>query len=104
MLAPNKCQVYDMQDVGFRSLLVLAKIGYNLRDEFADTFDDDVEGAFGSLLEALEGTSTVLRLAGDEYKWMSDEAFFEACSMASVEDPSTHTHKQLGAEYRSMAS
>jgi hypothetical protein len=93
-----------MQDAGFRSLLVLAKIGYDLRDEFADTFDEDVGDAFGPLLEALEGTSTVLRLAGDEYRWMSDEAFFEACSMASAEDPSTHTHKQLGAEYRSMAS
>ena len=93
-----------MQDIGFRSLLVLAKIGYNLRDEFADTFDDDVESAFGPLLEALEGTGPILRLAGDEYKWMSDEAFFEACSVASAEDPLAHTHKQLGAEYRSMAS
>ncbi|CAO4138177.1 hypothetical protein [Methylorubrum extorquens] len=93
-----------MPDMGFRSLLVLAKIGYDLRDEFADTFDDDFEGAFGPLLEALEGTGMALRLADDEYKWLSDEAFFEACSDATLEDPSTRTKTSTGARCWSLAS
>jgi len=32
-----------MQDMGFRSLLVLAKTGYDLRKDFADTLKDNVE-------------------------------------------------------------
>ena len=93
-----------MRDMGFRSLLVLAKIGYELRDEFADTLNDDCEGAFGPLLDALEGTSTVLQLADDEYKWVSDEAFFEACSVARTEGSRTHTQKPVSAEHWSTAS
>ena len=93
-----------MQGMGFRSLLVLAKIGYELRDEFADTLDDDHEDAFGPLLEALEGTSKVLRLADDEYKWLSDEAFFEACSGDPIQGAQTHTQKSVSAEHWSMAS
>lgn len=93
-----------MQNMGFRSLLVLAKIGYELRDEFADTLDDDHEDAFGPLLEALEGTSKLLRLADDEYKWMSDEAFFEACNGATIESSQTRTQKPVSAEHWSMAS
>jgi hypothetical protein len=93
-----------MHGMGFRSLLVLAKIGYELRDEFADTLDADHEGAFGPLLEALEGTSKVLRLADDNYKWVSDEAFFEACTGATIEGAQTHTQKSVSAEHWSMAS
>lgn len=93
-----------MLNMGFRSLLVLVKIGYDLRDEFADTFDDDFEGAFGPLLEALEGTGKVLGLAHDEYKWLSDEAFFEACSEATIEDPSIRTKTPTGARCWSLAS
>lgn len=93
-----------MHGMGFRSLLVLAKIGYELRDEFADTFDDDHEGTFGPLLDALQSTSKVLRLADDDYKWVSDEAFFEACSGAMIEGARTHTQKPVNAEHWSMAS
>ena len=93
-----------MDDMGFRSLLVLAKIGYELRDEFADTLDADHEGAFGPLLDALEGTSKVLRLADDDYRWVSDEAFFEACSGATIEGARTHTQKSLSAKHWSMSS
>lgn len=93
-----------MQDMGFRSILVLAKIGYELRNEFVDTVDDDVESAFGPLLDALENTGGILRLANAEYEWVSDEAFFEACSVASPEEPSNHKPKRVVAEGWSMAS
>ncbi len=93
-----------MPDMGFRSLFVLAKIGYELRSEFTDTLDDDVESAFGPLLEALDDTGNVLRLASNEYEWVSDEAFFEACSVATIEGPRTRNQKQSGTEYWSVAS
>ena len=67
-----------MQDLGFKSLLVLAKIGYELRDEFAHTFDDDVRRAFGPLLDALDDSAGVLRLVAADDSWVSDAAFFEA--------------------------
>jgi len=81
-----------MQNMGFRSVLVLAKIGHDLRKEFANTFDDDAGDAFGPLLEVLDGTRNVLRLAADEYKWVSDAAFFEACGMVDIERPTNHAH------------
>ena len=93
-----------MQDMGFKSLLVLAKIGYELRDEFADTLDDDVESAFGPLLEALDETGGILRLANAEYEWVSDGAFFEAYNAAGLEGSSTHIQKPSGVEQWSMAS
>jgi hypothetical protein len=93
-----------MHGMGFRSLLVLAKIGYELRDEFAGTLEADHEGAFGPLLDALEGTSKVLRLTDDEYRWVSDGAFFEACSGATIEGARTHAQKSVSAEHWSMAS
>ncbi len=71
-----------MQDLGFKSLLVLAKIGYELRDTFAHTFDDDVRSAFGPLIEALDDTAGVLRLVDSEYNWVSDAAFFEVRAAA----------------------
>lgn len=92
-----------MQNMGFRSLLVLAKIGYELRDKLADTSGSDYEDAFGPLLEALEGASKILRLADDEYKWVSDEAFFEACSGAKIENSRTHAQNSVSVEYRSVA-
>lgn len=93
-----------MQDMGFKSLLVLAKIGYELRDEFADTLDDDVESAFGPLLEALDETGGILQLANAEYEWVSDGAFFEAYSAAGHEGSSAHVEKRSGLEHWSMAS
>ncbi|WP_156653432.1 hypothetical protein [Methylobacterium sp. Leaf111] len=93
-----------MNGMGFRSLLVLAKIGYELRDEFSDTLDDDVENAFGPLLEALDETGGILRLANAEYEWVSDEAFFEAYTAAGLGGSSASIQKPVEAKQWSMAS
>ena len=93
-----------MQDMGFRSLLVLAKIGYDLRNEFSDTLDDDVESAFGPLLEALDGTRGMLRLSDTEYDWLSDAAFFEAYDAAALEEHSGHLQKRPHVQQLSLAS
>jgi len=93
-----------MQHIGFRSILVLAKIGYELRGEFADTLDDDVKSAFGPLLEALDETGSILRLTNQEYEWVSDEAFFEASSTVGLEGRLNETQRQIGAECWRMAS
>ena len=69
-------------ELGFRSLLVLAKIGYEMRAEFSDTLDDDIMGAFGPLVEALEDTKETLTLAPQDYEWVNDAVFFEACEVA----------------------
>ena len=69
--------VSEMRQYGFRSLFVLAKIGYNLRDEFADTFDEPPEEVFGSLLEALDDAREVLSLASSEYHWISNDTPFQ---------------------------
>lgn len=68
--------VSDLQRYGFRSLFVLAKIGYDLRDQFADTFEEPVDQAFGPLLEALEDARNVLSLAPDEYQSVSSDGSF----------------------------
>lgn len=65
-----------MQELGFRSLLVLTKIGYNLRDQFADTFQEPADEVFGSLLDALDDATGVLSLAPDEYQWSIDDCSF----------------------------
>jgi hypothetical protein len=65
-----------MQRLGFRSPLVLTKIGYNLRDQLADTFHEPVEEAFGPLLSALDDAEAVLSLATNEYQWSSDDTSF----------------------------
>lgn len=72
--------VVVMQQYGFRSLLVLSKIGYELREEFADTFDEQIEEAFGPLLDALEGGEQVLSLAPDEYRWDRNDNAFQYAS------------------------
>ncbi|GJD95025.1 hypothetical protein OCOJLMKI_2234 [Methylobacterium iners] len=69
-----------MQHFGFRSLLVLTKIGYDLRDQFADTFHEPVEEAFGSLLDALDDAEGVLSLAPSQYEWASDDSSFRYAS------------------------
>jgi len=69
--------------LGFRSLLVLAKIGFEMRSEFSDTFDDDVMDAFGPLVEALENARETLTLAAQDYEWVNDAVFFEACEVAA---------------------
>ena len=69
--------VSDLQRYGFTSLFVLAKIGYELRDQFADTFDEPVEDAFGPLLEALEDAKAVLSLGSDGYQWLSNDHPFQ---------------------------
>ena len=69
-----------MQQYGFRSLFVLAKIGYELRKEFADTFDEPIQDAFGPLIDALEDGKQVLSLASDEYEWGSNDNAFRYVS------------------------
>ena len=66
-----------MQQYGFTSVLVLAKIGYDLREEFADTFHEPVEDVFGPFLEALEDAKAVLSLGSDEYQWLSNDHPFQ---------------------------
>ena len=66
----------------FRSLLVLAKIGFEMRAEFSDTLDDDITDAFGPLLEALEDMKGALTLTPQDYEWVNDAVFFEACEVA----------------------
>ncbi|GJD98040.1 hypothetical protein OCOJLMKI_5279 [Methylobacterium iners] len=65
-----------MQQYGFRSLLVLTKIGYDLRDQFADTFHEPADEVFGSLLNALDNAEGVLSLAPNEYQWLSNDLSF----------------------------
>jgi hypothetical protein len=72
-----------MQHLGFRSLLVLTKIGYDLRDHFADTFDEPVDEAFGSLLDALDQAEAVLTLGADEYQWSSNDASFRYATISN---------------------
>lgn len=69
--------VPKMQHNGFRSLFVLAKIGYDLQDHFSDTFGEPVDQVFGSLLNALEDAEGVLSLAPNEYNWVSDDFSFQ---------------------------
>ncbi|GJD98022.1 hypothetical protein OCOJLMKI_5261 [Methylobacterium iners] len=66
-----------MQQYGFRSLYVLAKIGHELRKEFVNTFDEPVQEAFGPLLDALEMEEQVLSLTCDEYAWSGDDKTFQ---------------------------
>lgn len=66
-----------MQQHGFRSLFVLAKVGYELRGQFADTFNEPVDEVFGSLLDALDDANGVLKLGLNEYGWVSDDCSFQ---------------------------
>ena len=69
-----------MQQYGFRSILVLAKIGYDLREEFADIFHEPIADVFGPFLEALEDAKVVLSLGSDDYRWLSNDLPFQYAS------------------------
>ncbi|HEV7445816.1 MAG TPA: hypothetical protein VGO18_24785 [Steroidobacteraceae bacterium] len=78
-----------MAHLGARSLFVLMKIGYDLQAEFADTFNDDLS-AFGPLIEALEAADGALQLPDREYRWLSDDAFFDLGCRLPAPPASSH--------------
>lgn len=62
---------------GFRSQLVLAKIGYDLRNYLLDTLEEPVEGVFGPFIDALNDANGVLSLSNDEYRCVSNDNSFQ---------------------------